>query len=386
MNCCGVFSHRGLFIAMMGGGFSPSFAKRIVTDKDLHVLSRIVSSVVVTALLIGTIGIEFFRSQASAHDIAAEMTTAATTFLEALDETAQAKISFAFDDENRKGWHFIPKDRPGLPIGELSPLQYDLAMTLLQTALSHRGLETSQQIMSLETVLHEMEDKNPRRDPNRYNFYLFGTPSNEQPWAWRIEGHHLSINVTVANGEVLSTTPAFMGASPAEIPVGKHKGFRALAQQEDLGRKLVKHLTVEQKAVAIVSETAPRDVINGPGTKAARLEPLGIAAENLTAAQRAMLTELIDCYLNNFRNELCEVDRKKIEDAGTDNIHFAWAGFIQPNKPHYYRVQGPTFIFEYDNTQNNANHIHTIWRDTENDFGENLLKQHYEKLPHRSSP
>ena len=321
-----------------------------------------------------------------AHDLAAEMKVAATNFFDALDENGQAKISFKFDDENREGWHFIPKQRPGLPIGDLTTEQYDRAMTLLQTALSHRGLETSKQIMSLESVLHEMENGNPKRDPARYNFYFFGRPSNEQPWGWRIEGHHLSINITIADGKVLSTTPAFMGANPGEVRSGKRKGFRALAQQEDLGRKLIKQLTIEQKSVAIVNEKAPRDVINGPSKKAARLEPLGIAASEMTDQQRAILTDLIDCYLDNFRSELCEVDRKKIEEAGVEKIHFAWAGLIQPGKPHYYRVQGPTFIFEYDNVQNNANHVHTMWRDTVNDFGMNLLKRHYEQIPHGVSP
>lgn len=324
----------------------------------------------------------FIGSDATAHDIAAEMTAAATAFFDALDQTAQTKLTFTFDDENREGWHFVPKERPGLPIGELSPAQHELGIALLKTALSHRGLETSKEIMSLESVLSEMEDGNPKRDPLKYNFYFFGTPSNQQPWGWRIEGHHLSINITIADGEVLSTTPAFLGASPAEVQVGDRTGFRALALQEDLGRKLIKNLTVKQKEIAIVNETAPKDVINGPGKKAARLEPLGIPASDMTPQQQEMLTELIDCYLDNFRPELCEGDRKKIEEGGFEKIHFAWAGFIQPKKPHYYRVQGPTFIFEYDNTQNNANHIHTVWRDTENDFGANLLKLHYEKVPH----
>lgn len=332
----------------------------------------------------GVLSSSLLGSDAAAHDIAAQMTTAATAFFEALDEPAQAKLTFAFDDENRKGWHFIPKDRPGLPIGELSPDQHELGIALLRTALSHRGLETSKEIMALEGVLREMENGNPKRDPQKYNFYFFGTPSNEQPWGWRIEGHHLSINITIADGEVLSTTPAFMGASPAEVRIGDRTGFRALALQEDLGRQLIKKLSAEQKEVAIVSKTAPRDVINGPGKEAKTLEPLGIAASDMTAAQQTMLTELIDCYLDNFRTELCESDRKKIEEGGFEKIHFAWAGFIQPKKPHYYRVQGPTFIFEYDNTQNDANHVHTMWRDTENDFGVNLLKQHYEKVPHET--
>ena len=329
-------------------------------------------------------GLLFFLlgSAVMAHDIAAEMTVAATAFMDALDQKAQAKLTFAFNDENRKGWHFIPKERPGLPIGELSPVQYELGIALLQTALSHRGLETGKEIMSLESVLREMENGNPKRDPLKYNFYFFGAPSDVQPWGWRIEGHHLSINITIADGEVLSTTPAFWGASPAEVRVGKRTGFRALAQQEDLGRQLVKNLTARQKEIAVVSKKAPRDVINGPETKAKKLEPLGIAASDMTAQQQKLLTELIDCYLDNFRPELCASDRKKIEEGGFENIHFAWAGFIQPQKPHYYRVQGPTFIFEYDNSQSDANHVHTIWRDTENDFGANLLKLHYAKVPH----
>lgn len=318
------------------------------------------------------------------HDLAEQMTDAANALHQSLDSAAQKKITFSFDDENREGWHFIPKDRPGLPIGDLTPAQYDLAITLLQTALSHRGVETSKQIMSLESVLHEMENGSARRDPKRYNFFFFGTPSIETAWGWKIEGHHLSINITVDQGEVISKTPAFMGANPGEVRVGDRTGFRALGVQEDLGRKLIKQLSVQQKEIAIISKTAPRDVINGPGTQAQRLLPLGIAASELTSDQQEMLTKLIDAYLNNFRSELAQADRKKIADAGFEKIYFAWAGFIQPKKPHYYRVQGPTFIFEYDNTQNDANHVHTLWRDTQNDFGIDVLRQHYQAIPHDS--
>lgn len=319
---------------------------------------------------------------ASGHDLASEMTAAANALLQSLDAEAQKQITFSFDDPHREGWHFIPQDRPGLPIGDLTPAQYDLAITLLQTALSHRGLETSKQIMSLESVLHEMENGSARRDPKRYNFYFFATPSMKKAWGWRIEGHHLSINITVDQGEVISKTPAFMGANPAEVRVGDRIGFRALALQEDLGRQLIKQLSVQQKEVAIISKTAPRDVINGPGTQATRLLPLGIAASQLTPDQQKMLTALIDAYLDNFRTELSQDDRQKIAAAGFEKIHFAWAGFIQPKKPHYYRVQGPTFVFEYDNTQSDANHIHTLWRDTKNDFGVDVLQKHYQSIPH----
>lgn len=327
---------------------------------------------------VAAIACMFVGSAVNAHDIAKEMSDAASVFLQALGDDDRKKVTFEFDDPHRIDWQFIPMERPGLSFGDLKPEQLLLGTSLLQTGLSHRGYATSMQVMVLESVLHEMENLNPKRDPSKYHLFIFGQPSTEQTWGWRIEGHHLSVSFTVADGQAIASTPLFLGASPAKVPVGNLKGLRVLGQQEDLGRALVRNLSAEQKEVAVVGENAPRDVINGPGVVAKSLEPVGLLAKDMTDDQKGTLRRLIDSFVHQIRPELAAADLQEIEDAGFDNVSFAWMGFIQPGKPHYFRVQGPTFILEYDNTQNKANHVHIVWRDFKSDFGNDLLKQHYQ--------
>lgn len=335
-------------------------------------------SIALAILLFATNGI------ATGHDVAREMTNSANLFLKSLDEAQTSAVSLEFDNELRKDWQFIPMEREGLGLKAMKPNQRLLALGLVQSALSHRGFSTTMKIMALEQVLHEMENNSPKRDPEKYHLFLFGKPSTETPWGWRVEGHHLSVSVTIIDGETVVTTPAFFGANPGEVRKGALKGLRVLGEEEDLGRALVKNLNVQQKKTAILSGRAPNDVINGPGRTAEPLSPKGIAASDMTEVQTRILRKLISTYLRKFRAELTAGDWQQIEKAGFENIHFAWAGEIAAGKPHYYRVQGPTFILEYDNTQNKANHAHAVWRDFKNDFGEDLLKQHYQRSPHQS--
>ena len=317
-------------------------------------------------------------THSKSESVASELHTAATIFWNALDEEQQGDLSFGFEHQLRKDWQFIPMERKGLGFDQLKPNQRLLAMALIQTPLSNSGFTKSMQIMSLEQILHEMENNAPKRNPEKYHLFFFGKPSLEETWGWRIEGHHLSISFTIAEGKFIASTPAFFGTNPAEVRSGPQKGLRVLGREEDLGRKLVKSLSAQQKELAIFADKAPKDVINGPGREAAPLEPAGIAAKSMTENQRRSLMHLVGLYVNNLRPELAQQDMEKIEAAGVDNIHFAWAGKLTPGKPHYYRIQGPTFILEYDNVQNQANHAHTVWRDFTNDFGADILKEHHE--------
>jgi len=318
----------------------------------------------------------------NAHEIGKELEAATNALISSLDENQANSLSFDFDNELRKDWQFVPMDRKGLSFAQMKPHQRLLAMSLLQTPLSHRGYSQSVQIMAMEQILHELENANPRRDPQKYHLFVFGKPSSTETWGWRIEGHHLSISFTIVDGKTVVSTPAFFGTNPAEVREGAQQGLRVLGREEDLGRKLVTLLSVEQKKTAIISESAPPDIINGPGRDASPLEPAGIAASEMNEPQSAILRELIESYVGKLRYELATADMKKIDDAGFDKIHFAWAGQLRVGKPHYYRVQGPTFILEYDNTQNGANHVHCVWRDFKNDFGADLLKEHYQAQPH----
>ena len=322
-------------------------------------------------------------SSIRAHTPAEDMADAARNLLAALTSEQKSKATYEFKDDQRFYWHFIPRERKGLPFKEMTPAQQRLAHALLASGLSQRGYAKATTIMSLEDILREMEQgKGPVRDPERYFVTIFGRPDAKGTWGWRVEGHHLALNFTLVNGEFISVTPSFMGSNPGEIREGPRQGLRVLAAEEDLARQLVKSLNEEQKRIAIYTNAAPREIITGADRKAKALAPMGLAASKMTRAQTELLWSVIKEYVYRYRTELADRDLKKIEAAGRGKVHFAWAGSVEPKQGHYYRVQGPTFLLEYDNTQNNANHIHAVWRDFDGDFGEDILRKHYDQVPH----
>jgi hypothetical protein len=322
--------------------------------------------------------VQLGASAAPALSPAKEMADAGNNFLAALTPDQKAKAVYEFEDDQRFDWHFIPKPRKGLPFREMSSPQRLLAHALLATGLSQRGYQKATTIMSLEQILYDIENKSPTRDADLYFVTLFGQPG-KAPWGWRVEGHHLSLNFAVGDDQVLSVTPLFFGANPAQILSGPRKGLRVLGGEEDLGRQLVKSLDAAQLKQALIATNAPRDIITGAERKAKVLEPVGIAVADLTPPQRELLMALLKEYVLRCRAELAEADLKSIREAGHQNLHFAWAGGLEPGEGHYYRIQGPTFLMEYDNTQDKANHIHSVWRDLKNDFGEDPLRKHYEQ-------
>ena len=309
-----------------------------------------------------------------------DMAKAANNLLATYTPEQKQTGVFELTDAERVNWHFIPRVRKGIPFKDLTTAQRPLAHALLSSGLSQRGYASAVTIMSLEQILLEQEQGKggPKRDPENYSVTIFGKPGSQQPWGWRLEGHHLSLNFTIAEGKVVGT-PSFFGTNPAEAKDGPRKGLRVLDQEEDLGRALVQSLTEEQKKTAILAGEAPKEIITANSRKAKLLTPEGIAADQLTAPQKQMVLGLISAYANRLRGEVAEGDLQKIQSAGFEKVHFAWAGGTQSGQPHYYRLQGPTFLIEYDDTQNNANHIHTVWRDMTNDFGDDLLKKHYEE-------
>lgn len=310
---------------------------------------------------------------ARAHDQHAveEMATAARSFLATLDEGQKAKAQFQFSDEERKNWHFIPRPRKGLPLKEMSQGQRLLANALLTTGLSARGFSKAASVMSQEEVLKVLEQGKanaPVRDPENYFFSIFGEPSKDGVWGWRFEGHHLAFNFTAAKGLVVSTTPSFYGTNPGEILEGPRKGQRVLASEEDLGWKLVRSLNDEQKKAAILNVAVPKDVLNDPKSTEPT-KPEGVSQAKLSGEQKETLAALIHEYLDTHRADCAAEDWAKIEKAGLEKVSFAWVGSMEARQPHYYRVQGPTFVLELDNTQNDANHVHALYRDLEHDFG-----------------
>jgi hypothetical protein len=309
----------------------------------------------------------------------------AKNFLASLTSEQKAKAVFRFDDEQRFDWHYIPKERQGLPFREMSGFQRHLAHGLLNAGLSQRGYLKAVTIMSLEDVLREMEkDSGERRNPDKYYFSVFGEPSEKGTWGFRVEGHHVSLNFTMANGTVVAS-PNFFGANPAEVRQGPRAGLRILGREEDLGRDLFSALTPNQKSVAIVAKEAYKDILTEASRQASlKGEPSGLSASKMNAHERELLGVIIDEYAHTFPDDVAQARLEQVKKAG-NNLHFAWAGVAQRGGPHYYRIQSPTFVIEYDNTQNDANHIHTVWRDFDGDWGRDLLREHYQSTAHHSA-
>lgn len=331
-------------------------------------------------ILICTCGLIAARADVPAE----EMARAADKFLASLNAEQKAKATFNLKDEERANWHYVPKIRKGLTIKEMASPQRELAHALLSSGLSEQGYRKATNIISLELILKDLESATRQmvRDPELYYVSIFGQPGAKETWGWRVEGHHLSVNFTIVKGQYVSATPSFFGSNPAEVKEGSRKGLRVLAGEEDLGRQLVKSLTADQRKLAVIETTAPKEIITGAERKAKPLEPTGILAAKLTSEQSGLLLNLVQEYVHRHRPALAKEDLQKIQKAGFDKIGFAWAGGLERGEGHYYRIQGPTFLMEYDNTQNNNNHIHAVWRDFENDFGDDILRRHYEQAPH----
>jgi len=314
-----------------------------------------------------------------AHDLAEEMTEAANRFLAALSGEQRQKATFEIKDDERQNWHFTPVARKGLPLKDMGGDQRALALGLLNSGLSHQGFLKAASVMSLEAILKEIEQgRGPGRDPDLYFVSIFGKPEVHGAWGWRFEGHHLSINFTLAGGEV-TITPNFLGSNPGEVLQGPRKGLRVLGNEEDLGRTLAASLSPSQSKIAIYTNVAPADIISHEKRRAQVLEPQGITLKALNADQQEMLWALIGEYIHRARGELAEKELAALKSVSPEAITFAWAGPLEKGKGHYYRVQAPSFLLEYDNTQNNANHVHAVWRDLKNDFGEDILRKHYDE-------
>jgi hypothetical protein len=325
------------------------------------------------------------------------MADAATRLLNSLTAEQRQQGAFAFDGEERLHWHFIPTEmfpRKGLLIRSMTEPQRKLAHDLMKAGLSQRGYLTASSIMDLETVLRALEaaeraaaPQPPRgtpleRDPEKYFFSIFGTPSVKDTWGWRVEGHHVSLHFTVVNGTMVASSPQFFGSNPAEVRQGPKKGLRILGAEEDAARALLESLDGSQRTKAIINATAPGDMVTMANVDIKPLSPSGLEGSAMTAPQRELLMKLLDVYVGKMASDIADERLARVRKAGIEKVAFAWAGETERGKKHYYRVQGPTFLIEYDNTQNDGNHIHSVWRDFNGDFGRDLLREHLKSTPH----
>jgi hypothetical protein len=312
----------------------------------------------------------------------AQLPSKASEFLSMLDEAQSAKARYDFEHEERLNWHFIPRERHGISLNELNDKQRRAALNLLKASLSEQGYQKATNIMALENVLREVESRgqdDTYRDPLNYYFTVFGNPETQDIWGWRFEGHHISINFSASEAMLVSSTPTFWGSNPAIVRSGRETGKQVLKQETDLGFTLVNSLDMNQLKTAVFADKAPAEIITGNDQVAALQKPRGLPYTEMKDAQKKLFLQLLNVYVKNYQLGFSKRLMSKIEKAGIENLSFAWAGSLQPGAGHYYRIQGPMLLIEYDNTQNNANHVHTVVRDLTNDFASDILKEHYNR-------
>ncbi len=309
-----------------------------------------------------------------------EASSAANAFLESLPTDLRASAQFSLDGPERFDWNFVPKARVGVSMLKLDDRQSELLGPLLATALSPEGLLSARGVIKHENILRRVETERgidaTRRDPGLYYTSIFGKPGAAAPWAWRFEGHHLSLNVTQVPGQPPLIGPVFMGANPAKVLTGPQIGFRLLAAEEDLGRAMIAMLGGDKRKTALIRETAFSEILTTTDREV-KLEMAGLPASEMSAEERQQLRALIELYVGRFVGASAKDVLARMDRAGFEKLRFAWAGGTEPGQPHYYRVHGPTLLIEYDDTQNDANHIHTVYRDLQHDFGGDVLRAHY---------
>lgn len=293
----------------------------------------------------------------------------------------QTPSKYSLDDAERFNWNFVPITRKGPTFREFNEQQKAAAIALLKASVSNTGFLKANAIMDNENILREIEGleaTSTYRDPLNYHFTIFGDPASRE-WGWRFEGHHVSLNFAFSKNEMVSSTPSFFGANPGIVQRGASKGKEILKMETDLGFSLVQSLDENQLKVARISMTAPSDIVSSNHRKATKLSPEGIKFTALTPSQKESFLKLLDIFTKTYEFGFSKKFEAKIKDAGIDNLTFAWAGSLTPGEAHYYRIQGPMLLIEYDNTQNNANHVHVAVRDLTNDFAEDILREHYLK-------
>jgi hypothetical protein len=316
---------------------------------------------------------------AAVPEAARDMGRAAGAWLAALDARQQREAQLDWTSRLRESWHYVPRTRPGVALKAMNAAQTAAAWDLLGSLLSARGLDQVRGQLAIERILGELSGSPSFRDPGNYALVIFGDPAGSSaPWAWRFEGHHLSLSVLVAPGHGVAVTPAFFGANPAQVPRGHaHGGFRLIGAEEDAAFSLIQSLDGGVRTQAVIADRALGDIVSGPGRELELKRFEGVPLARLNEAQRGGILRILELYAGTMRQEIASAALAKVREAGLETLHFAWAGSLARGRPHYFRVHGPTALVEYDNTQDGANHVHSVWIDPQALFGRDLLKAHY---------
>jgi hypothetical protein len=319
---------------------------------------------------------------AIAPELTRELAATAAGFVQSLDSEQCRRALLSFDSSERHDWHYVPRQRPGLPLRGMHATQQAAALALLRVGLSESGCRKALSIMDRENILKRSEPSE-RYDPLDYAFALYGDPRLPPPWAWSVEGHHLSLHFTLVSEAEIAVTPFFMGVAPLLAHEGEGVLDPVLLRERDLAIQIVRALEGEEREQAILADRSMGDILSGPGRAESLRTPIGLPLRRLSDARRNAVVALVQEYLVRLRRELADVELARLREAGVENLHFAWAGALDPGQPHYYRIHGPTLLLEYDNTQENANHIHSVWHDPGLSFGGDALRDHYERRHER---
>ncbi len=315
------------------------------------------------------------------HASAAGMTKAAKRFVESLSGDQRDKTIYEYMDGERIFWYYPPVNRHGIPLRDMDDDQRQLAYSLMETGLTDRSFDQAKLIIEHESVLGPLEKEagvtSFVRDPDLYYWTVFGDPgSDKEPWGWRVEGHHISLNFSLWGDKFLSMTPFFFGANPAEVRKGPKKGLRILDQREDLAFELMNSLDQGQTSKATIYGEAPYDILTYNASRVSLPPEEGLPASKMNDTQKNILRNLVNVYVNQVRTDMAQEKLQRLEEEGFDGLHWAWGGPVEEGKEHYYRIHGGNFVVEFDNRQNGANHIHSVWRDVENDFANDVLREH----------
>jgi len=317
-------------------------------------------------------------SWAAAPQVTRDMARAAGAWAAALDQRQQREARLEWTSRLREAWHYVPRSRPGVALRVMNAAQTAAAWDLLGSLLSARGIDQVRGQLTIERILGELSGSPSFRDPGNYSLVVFGDPAGSAPWAWRFEGHHLSLSVLVAPGHGVAVTPLFFGANPAQVPRGHaHGGFRLIGAEEDAAFSLIQSLDGAQRTQAVIADRSLGDIVSGPGRELDLKRFEGVPLARLNEAQRGGILRILELYAGTMREEVAAPALAKVREASLEALHFAWAGSLARGRPHYFRVHGPTALIEYDNTQDGANHVHSVWIDPQSLFGRDLLKAHY---------
>lgn len=322
------------------------------------------------------------HSHAHPHaPVAAQMAEVASQFLDSLTADQRAKTIYHFLDGERIFWYYPPLNRHGLPLRDMDQRQRELAYKLMEVSLEKSSYEKAKQIIEHELILGPIEKEEGQvsfdRNLELYYWTIFGDPNNSSmPWGWRAEGHHVSLHINAWGDEVISTTPFFFGANPAEVKKGPQQGLRILGRREDLAVELAQSLDAGHRSRAIIHDKAPWDILTYNSSKAAIHDEEGLAARDMSGTQKEILLNLIAEYVNQVHPTVAQQKMDFIKKEGLDHFRLVWAGATDRSRDHYYRIHGGKFIVEFDNIQNGANHIHSVVRDVDNDFGEDVMRKH----------